>query len=80
MLIKTLVTPSKHGFAVCVIFDVENDANGELIVKNKQFVVIGPDGSVHVPQDNTFSAAVAMRNDLDDDKDSTPSSTTFSPG
>jgi hypothetical protein len=51
-----------------------------LVVKNKQFVVIGPDGSVHVPQDNTFSAAVAMRNDLDDDKDSTPSSTTFSPG
>ena len=40
MLIKTLVTPSKHGFAVCVIFDVENDANGELSVK-----VVGPAAS-----------------------------------
>jgi hypothetical protein len=60
MLIKTLTKPSSHGFTVCVIFDVEIDANGELVIKNKRFVVIGPDGSIYIPEENTFEAAVAM--------------------
>lgn len=72
MLIKTLVSASRHGFSVCVIFDVENDINGEIIVKNKQFVVIGPGGSVRVPQNNTLEDASALRTELDDDEESKP--------
>lgn len=57
------VKSSKHGFRVCVLFDL--DEKGEIRPDTKRFVVVGPDGRIYYPEKNTIDAAIAMCDDLD---------------
>jgi hypothetical protein len=59
------VKASKHGFRVCVLFDL--DEKGEIRQDTKQFVVVGPDGRIYYPAENTIDAAIAQATLLDDE-------------